>query len=124
MRQLIAACLCLAGLMADAQLKLPAGFSAVTVVENFGKTRHIAVAPNGAIFVKLAKLKDGKGIYRLQDTNGDGKADKITGFGNFAGTGMAIRDGYLYASSCRDEGKKLSSSNEWPSLRASSLLEN
>lgn len=111
------ACLCLAGLMAcagggdggkhspskstpaETQLKLPAGFSAVTVVENFGKTRHLAVAPNGVIFVKLAKLKDGKGIYRLQDTNGDGKADKIMGFGSFPGTGMAIRDGYLYASS-------------------------
>ena len=84
---------------AEAQLKLPVGFTAVTVVENFGRTRHLAVAPNGAIFVKLAKLKDGKGIYRLQDTDGDGKADKITGFGTFAGTGMAIRDGYLYASS-------------------------
>jgi glucose/arabinose dehydrogenase len=99
MRQVLIALLCLSGLMAEAQLKLPAGFTAVTVVENFGKTRHLAVAPNGAIFVKLAKLKDGKGIYRLQDTNGDGKADKIMGFGSFPGTGMAIRDGYLYASS-------------------------
>lgn len=84
---------------AGTQLKLPAGFSAVTVVENFGKTRHIAVAPNGAIFVKLNRLKDGKGIYRLLDTDGDGKADKISGFGGYTGTGMAIRDGYLYASS-------------------------
>jgi glucose/arabinose dehydrogenase len=84
---------------AATQLKLPAGFTAVTVVENFGRTRHLAVAPNGAIFVKLARLKDGKGIYRLEDTNGDGKADKVTGFGTFPGTGMAIRDGYLYASS-------------------------
>jgi glucose/arabinose dehydrogenase len=84
---------------AATQLKLPAGFSATTVVETFGRTRHIAVAPNGVLFVKLAKLKDGKGIYRLQDTNGDGKADKITGFGSFPGTGMAISNGYLYASS-------------------------
>ena len=84
---------------AASQLKLPAGFSAVTVVENFGKTRHIAVAPNGAIFVKLNRLKGGKGIYRLMDTNGDGKADKISGFGDYTGTGMAIRGGYLYASS-------------------------
>src|ERR1700744_5220739 len=107
--------LCLAGLIAcaggggekkpakptpaESQLKLPAGFTATTVVENFGRTRHLAVAPNGAIFVKLAKLKDGKGIYRLQDTDGDGKADKITGFGSYPGTGMCIRDGYLYASS-------------------------
>ncbi|HXO77722.1 MAG TPA: hypothetical protein VN824_20855, partial [Puia sp.] len=84
---------------AASQLKLPSGFSAVTLVDSFGKTRHIAVAPNGAVFVKLAKLKNGKGIYRLQDTNGDGKADKITGFGSFPGTGMAVSNGYLYASS-------------------------
>ena len=88
-----------AGPVADTSIKLPAGFKAVTVVEGFGKTRHVAVAPNGAIFVKLARLKDGKGVYRLQDTNGDGKADQVTGFGNFPGTGMAIRNGYLYASS-------------------------
>ena len=98
---------------AGSQLKLPAGFSAVTVVENFGKTRHIAVAPNGAIFVKLARLKDGKGIYRLLDTNGDGKADKISGFGNYAGTGMAIRKGYLYASSDEEVFRyKLNGDNE------------
>jgi glucose/arabinose dehydrogenase len=103
--------LCMSGLMAcagggkndgikqDTSLKLPAGFTAVTLVENFGRTRHIAVAPNGVVFVKLSKLKDGKGIYRLEDTNGDGKADKVSGFGSFPGTGMAIRNGYLYASS-------------------------
>lgn len=83
-------------------LKLPSGFSAVTVVDSFGRVRHIAVAPSGAIFVKLAKLKDGKGIYRLQDTNGDGKAEKITGFGDFAGTGMAVSNGYLYATTDED----------------------
>lgn len=87
---------------AASQLKLPAGFSAVTVVDSLGKTRHIAVAPNGVVFVKLNKLKNGKGIYRLQDVNGDGKADKITGFGNFPGTGMAISDGYLYATTDED----------------------
>jgi glucose/arabinose dehydrogenase len=83
----------------DTSIKLPSGFSASTVVESFGKARHIAVAPNGVIFVKLAKLKDGKGIYRLEDTNGDGKPDKVTGFGGFPGTGIAIKKGYLYASS-------------------------
>jgi glucose/arabinose dehydrogenase len=84
---------------ADTSIKLPSGFSAVTLVDAFGKTRHITVTPNGVVFVKLAKLKDGKGIYRLEDTNGDGKADKISGFGNFAGTGIAVKNGYLYASS-------------------------
>src|SRR5882757_11222841 len=74
--------------VADTSIKFPAGFSAVTVVDAFGKARHITVTPGGVVFVKLAKLKDGKGIYRLEDTNGDGKADKISGFGNFAGTGI------------------------------------
>src|SRR6202012_5640067 len=80
-------------------LKLPAGFTVATVSDELNNPRHIAVAPNGAVFVKLAKLKDGKGIYRLMDTNGDGKADKVFGFGNYTGTGIAIRNGYLYASS-------------------------
>ena len=84
---------------AASQLKLPAGFKAKTVVENFGRTRHLAVAPNGVIFVKLNRPKDGQGIYRLEDTNGDGKPEKITGFGNYGGTGIYISDGYLYASS-------------------------
>lgn len=90
---------CLAGLVSFGQLKLPEGFKATTAVDSFGRTRHLAVAPNGVIFVKLERLKDGKGIYRLEDTNGDGKPDKITGFGGYIGTGIALKDGYLYASS-------------------------
>lgn len=86
-------------LMMSDSLKLPPGFNATTFVEGYGGSRHIAVAPNGAVFVKLASLHNGKGIYRLMDTNGDGKAEKSFGFGNYTGTGMAIRDGYLYASS-------------------------
>ena len=98
---------------AASQLKLPGGFKASTVVEGFGRTRHLVVAPNGVIFVKMERPKDGKGIYRLEDTNGDGKADKITGFGNYGGTGMAIKDGYLYASSNTDVYRyKLDGSND------------
>src|SRR5579871_2503945 len=59
-------------------LKLPAGFTAVTVAEHLGHARHLAVAPNGVIFVKLNRPKEGKGIIRLQD-------GKITGFGNYGG---------------------------------------
>jgi glucose/arabinose dehydrogenase len=83
----------------EVTLKLPAGFKAVVFAENLGTARHLAVNTNGDVYVKLARLKDGKGIYRLRDTNGDGKADQITGFGKFPGTGMAIKNGYLYASS-------------------------
>ena len=83
-------------------LVLPAGFSSMKVATGLGRARHIVVAANGDVFVKLDKLKDGKGIYRLHDSNGDGKADEVTGFGNFIGTGIAIKNGYLYASSNND----------------------
>ena len=86
----------------DSTIKLPTGFTATTVAEKLGKARHIAVASNGVIFVKLGGAKDGKGILRLQDTNGDGVPDQATGFGNFGGTGIAIKNGYLYATSDED----------------------
>jgi len=97
-----AAAFCLAGLVSFGQLKLPSGFKAETVGADLGRARHLVVTPTGVIFVKLNRPKDGKGILRLEDTNGDGKADKITGFANYGGTGMAIKDGYLYASSDMD----------------------
>lgn len=80
-------------------LSLPQGFAAVVVAEEIGQARHIAVNDNGDIYVKLAKLKEGKGIVGLRDLNSDGKADKITSFAEYAGTGMVIKNGYLYASS-------------------------
>ncbi len=83
----------------DAPLTLPSGFTSTVVASNLGQARHIVVAANGDLFVKLNKLKGGKGIYRLHDANGDGKIDEITGFGNYAGTGITIKNGYLYASS-------------------------
>ena len=83
-------------------LKLPSGFSAITVAENTGRARHIAVNTNGDVFIKLGRLSNGKGILRLRDTNGDGKADDSMKFGNYEGTGIAIKNGYLYASSDED----------------------
>lgn len=80
-------------------LNLPQGFSARLIAANVGAARHIAVTKQGNIYVKLGKLKDGKGIYYLIDTDGDGKIDRQTAFGDYAGTGIAIKDGYLYASS-------------------------
>ncbi|MCX6216199.1 PQQ-dependent sugar dehydrogenase [Spirosoma sp.] len=82
-----------------ADVKLPAGFSATVVAEEVGAARHIVVTKTGDIYVKLAKLKDGKGIYRLRDTNKDGVVDERTGFGDYPGTGIFIRNGYLYTSS-------------------------
>ena len=81
------------------KITLPAGFHYSVVADNLGRARHIAVNTNGDVYVKLERLKDGKGIYRLRDTNGDGQAEDILGFGNYIGTGMAVKNGFLYASS-------------------------
>lgn len=83
----------------DIRITLPGGFKSVTVAANLGQARHIVVAASGDVFVKLNKVKEGKGILRLHDSNGDGKADDISGFGNYPGTGIAIKNGFLYASS-------------------------
>ena len=83
----------------NASLQLPEGFKAVVVADSVGKARHLAINSKGDIYIKLGALKDGKGIIYLRDTNGDGKADEQTAFGDYEGTGMYIRDNYLYASS-------------------------
>ncbi|HSQ44822.1 MAG TPA: PQQ-dependent sugar dehydrogenase [Ginsengibacter sp.] len=80
-------------------LKLPPGFSATKFAEGLGEARHLAVTSEGDVYIKLSALKSGKGIYYLHDGNGDGKADVKTGFGDFTGTGMGVKNGYLYASS-------------------------
>jgi len=83
----------------SAGLKLPAGFAVTVFANGLGEARHMAVTPKGDVYVKLSSLKNGKGIYYLHDANKDGKADVKTGFGDFTGTGMGVKDGYLYASS-------------------------
>jgi glucose/arabinose dehydrogenase len=83
----------------DVQVKLPEGFSAIEVTPGIGKVRHLAVNSNGDIYVKMSKADGGKGIMILKDKNGDGIADETSGFGDYGGTGIAIKDGYLYASS-------------------------
>ena len=82
----------------NAGLKLPAGFGALKVAETGGKARHLAVTPQGVIYVKLNKVKDGKGILVLHP-QADGHATVAGGFGDYGGTGMYAKNGYLYASS-------------------------
>jgi glucose/arabinose dehydrogenase len=79
-------------------LVLPPGFRAVVVAEKLKPLRNMTVAPNGDIYVKTNK----DGIYALRDTDGDGKADVIKEFGRGGGTGIALHNGYLYASTDRE----------------------
>ena len=88
----------------DGGITLPDGFCASLVVDSLGPARHIAVASNGDIYVKT-RSEEG-GIAALRDTTGDFKADIIERFsdrtpmgsGILWETGMAIHDGYLWAS--------------------------
>jgi glucose/arabinose dehydrogenase len=83
----------------NAGLKLPTGFSALKVAENVGRARHLVVNNQGDVYVKLSGKVGDKGIKVLRDLNNDGRTEEVTGFGNYGGTGIAIHNGYLYASS-------------------------
>ncbi|HMK25450.1 MAG TPA: PQQ-dependent sugar dehydrogenase [Chitinophagaceae bacterium] len=96
---------------ADVIITLPEGFKAITIVEELGRNRHIAVNGNGDIYVKLEKLKEGKGIIVLRNNNG--KYEVVKSFGNYTGTGIIIRNSYLYATSDNSVYRyKLNANNE------------
>jgi glucose/arabinose dehydrogenase len=86
-------------LPSDVKLTLPPGFTATVFADGLGKARHISITSSGYVYVKLASNKNGKTIVRLKDKNGDGKSDEEIDFGSFKGTGIKVKDGYLYASS-------------------------
>jgi glucose/arabinose dehydrogenase len=84
-------------------LFLPDGFGALVVADSIGPARHLAVAGNGDIYVKLKVITADPGSVALRDSDNDGKADIIQPFagypndGSFA-TEMRIHNGYLYFS--------------------------
>lgn len=87
-------------------LTLPAGFCALVVHEGgIGEARHIVVNDNGDIYVILRRRPRPSptepfapgAIIGLRDTNGDGKVDVVSEpFGTVGGTGLELRNGYLY----------------------------
>ena len=81
------------------KLILPQGFSALVIAEVKGRPRHIAATVKGELYVKLKNLVNGKGIVLLNDENKDGDYEEVMAFGNFPGTGITLKNGYLYASS-------------------------
>ncbi len=83
---------------APAPLKLPQGFTVHTIIDSSAKARDIVVTPQGLIYVKLSRPKNGKAILVLKE-GPDGKATITGGFGNYNGTGLYLKNGYLYASS-------------------------
>ena len=92
-------------------LILPAKFKATILAENLGKARHIFVTPQGGIYIRLAKPVNGKGTLYLQEAKG--KAIVKNGFGNYGGTGIYVKNGYLYTSSNSEIFRyKLNANNE------------
>lgn len=84
-------------------LTLPAGFCALVAHEGVGPARHLAVAPDGRVYVAIQDRRGQEGqterggIVALRDTDGDGRLDERSErFGPEGGTGIAVQDGHLY----------------------------
>ncbi|HJU87026.1 MAG TPA: sorbosone dehydrogenase, partial [Gemmatimonadota bacterium] len=76
---------------------VPEGFCATIFADNVGPARHLAVAPNGDVYV--ATWREGErrgGIVALRDTDGDGQADLLDRFADEGGSGIAIHGNHLY----------------------------
>ncbi len=86
----------------NAGLTLPEAFCAAVVADNLGPLRHIVVAPNGDLFVAVRNGRGEKGgVLGLRDTDGDGRVEEQRRFGDEGTTGIALRNGYLYAATTR-----------------------
>lgn len=83
-------------------ITLSDGFQAVVVadeiVQEAGEAREITVNENGDIYVALRRTEGGPGIAALRDEDGNGTADRIEYFSDYAGTGIALYEEFLYFS--------------------------
>ena len=82
----------------NAGLTLPAGFCALAVAKNVGRARHMAVRPNGDLYVAIDNGPGGVtgGILALRDEDGDGRPEIQQRFGDTGANGIAWGEGQLY----------------------------
>jgi len=81
----------------DSRIEVPAGFCATLFADDVGPVRHLAVSGSGKIYAALWRESQRTGgILVLQDTSGDGVADRREKFGAEGGSGIAIRDSLLF----------------------------
>ena len=92
-------------------ITLSPGFCASVFADKLGHARHLAVGPDGTLYVNTWSGRyyendhppPGGFLIALRDNNGDGRADVIERFGegvaegSAGGTGIALFDGHLYA---------------------------
>jgi len=81
----------------DGGLTLPAGFCALVVADDLGRIRHLAVHPDGDIYVAVRGRRDeAGGVIALRDTSGDGRADLVMRIvEDGGGTGIALDGEHL-----------------------------
>src|SRR5690348_3983162 len=82
-------------------LVLPQGFHASVVSEGVGPIRHLAVRPNGDLYIStpIDRQNKGDGIVAVH-MDANHKADRVEHFGTVAGgTGIRFYKGALYAAS-------------------------
>ncbi len=92
-------------------ITLSPGFCASIFADKIGHARHMAVAPDGTVYVNTwsgryygyQRPPAGGFLVALRDTKGSGRADKVVRFGTTmkdgaaGGTGIALYNGALYA---------------------------
>ena len=97
----------------NAGLTLSNGFCATVFADSVGHARHLAVSPNGTVYVNTWSGRyygndqphAGGFLVALRDTTGDGRADLIARFGDSVqsgdrgGTGIAVYHDAVYAES-------------------------
>lgn len=81
----------------DQAITVPDGFCARVFHPGAGAARHLAVAPNGDVFVAVRNRSGQRGgVVALRDANGDGRAEQTQSWGEQGGSGIALGDGFLY----------------------------
>ena len=83
-------------------LTLPQGFCAGVFARGIAGARHMAVADNGDVFVitNPAGRRGGgppRGVFRLRDGNGDGRADSVERVADGTGSGIWVTKTALYS---------------------------
>jgi len=89
-------------------LSLPTGFCAAVFADEAGVARHLAVGPDGIVYIALeppnrtsagtSRSREAGGILILRDTSGDGRADVRVRVATDGGSGIALRGEWLYFS--------------------------
>ena len=79
-------------------VQLARGFCARVFAKVGPGLRHMAVAPNGDVYVSIrARGTENPGrLVALRDTDRDGRSDMQADFWSSGGTGLRIHNGYLY----------------------------